>query len=111
MNIYAVEDGIIAKQSGADDNYVHNNVLRQALTGQDGESISLTSGKVVSRSMKFPVPDNVADMQKMRILAFLSYEESFKGGVEGALYENYGEIIDNVINIPLNGFANFEYEN
>ena len=55
LSVFLVEDGIVARQTGAGDNYVNNAVLRSALTASfAGEPIgTLAAGEEVTRS--FPV--------------------------------------------------------
>lgn len=111
LNLYIVEDGIKAMQAGADPEYIHNNVLRLSILGPDGESMSLNAGEMKVKHLEIPVPENVSDKNNLRLVAFTACRGKFKGNVGKVLYEDYGWVIDNAISIPVNGFANFEYEN
>lgn len=47
LQVWVLESGIVARQTtmtGRDNNYVHNNVLRAAVNGDDGEPVQLKSG-------------------------------------------------------------------
>ena len=61
INVALVQDGIVAKQSGGGDSYVHNNVLRHLLTGQWGDVISTTgqaAGSKIRKTYTYTVPED-----------------------------------------------------
>ena len=61
LQVWVLESGIVARQttnSGRDNNYVHNHVLRAAVNGNDGETVSLTRGLHQSASYTIDVRYN-----------------------------------------------------
>jgi len=57
LNVAFLESGVIGYQSGGGNNYVHNHILRNLLTGQWGEVISTTTqGTLVTRTYSYIVP-------------------------------------------------------
>ena len=73
-----VEDGILASQMGAGDNYVNNSVLKGFLIGNDifGESVGhLGSGKETTKEFSFEVEKEDG---KYRIVAYVVQQDSGK---------------------------------
>ncbi|MDE6071906.1 MAG: Omp28 family outer membrane lipoprotein [Muribaculaceae bacterium] len=61
LQVWVLESGIVARQTtnnGRDNNYVHNHVLRAAVNGNDGETVSLTRGLHQSASYTIDVRYN-----------------------------------------------------
>ena len=52
LNVALLQNGIVAKQDGGGNNYVHNHVLRDFITGQWGDEIPAESTKPGSRYSK-----------------------------------------------------------
>lgn len=87
LSIILLEDGIIAKQTGADDgeNHVHNNVLRQ---WEDGDPITLKEEETATLSLTATVSG------KYRIVAVVS-----RGG-----------LVDNVVSCTAGASADYQFE-
>lgn len=59
INIALLQSGIVAKQSGGGDNYVHNHVLRDLITGQWGDPIpseKTAKGSKYTKTFTYTVP-------------------------------------------------------
>lgn len=72
--LYIIEDGIIAPQSGGSANYVHNNVMRDAISttwGDAGIITSNTSGTTFSEQYSY-TPDASWVLHNMSLVAFVA---------------------------------------
>lgn len=87
LAIILLEDGIVAKQTGADDgdNHVHNNILRQ---WKDGDPVSLKEDETATLSLTATVSG------KYRIAAVVS-----RGG-----------LVDNVVTCAAGASADYQFE-
>ena len=87
LSIILLEDGIVAKQTGADDgeNHVHNNVLRQ---WEDGDLVTLKEEETATLSLTASVSG------KYRIVAVVS-----RGG-----------LVDNVVSCTAGASADYQFE-
>ncbi len=58
INVAILQSGMIAKQSGGGDNYVHKHVLRDMITGQWGSEVTgeRTVGSVYKETFSYDVP-------------------------------------------------------
>lgn len=113
LHVYVVEDGIVFKQAGTGkDDYVHDGVVRAALTALDGDAVTFASERSVEdRSFSVPVPEGVADVDSSYVVVYVTRPGSADvKGVEGADYEDFGTLVDNVFVCPLRGSAGFRYE-
>lgn len=60
FQIYLLQDGIVASQSGAGDNYVHDHVLRETLTGNDlGVILKAEPGETATYTFSYTVPEKI----------------------------------------------------
>ena len=78
LMVWIVENGIVAQQkmpSGVDDKeYVHNNVFRAAVNGEDGENVSLKKDATHHASYSIEVRDNKEEKwnaDNLSVVAFL----------------------------------------
>ncbi len=116
LTIFFLEDGISAEQAGTGGNYIHNDVLRGAATdnyASGGNKVILSENQIKNYKVSVNVPANVADINKLKILAYVTHAGSATvQGVNNSCisYENYGWVLDNAIQIPVNGFVDFRYE-
>ena len=87
LSIILLEDGIVAKQTGADDgdNHVHNNILRQ---WKDGDPVSLKEDETATLSLTATVSG------RYRIAAVVS-----RGG-----------LVDNVVTCAAGASADYQFE-
>lgn len=115
IHIFVMEDGIIARQSGGSADYVHDAVLRYAVTDDLGDDLTGTGEeKVVEYANTVQLPSDVfyKTDDNGYVLIFTTYAHSGtpEGSVSGVEYSDYGMIVDNVAVLPLNGQAAFRYE-
>ncbi len=77
LNVYLVQDSIIAKQAGGGSNYAHRNALRKVLSadGAWGETLSVTSGYFL-KQYTYTIPEKIgkfaSDISKMYVVAFVT---------------------------------------
>lgn len=118
ISAFLLEDGIIGNQSdylGLVDNpaeYDHSNVVRSVLTSKMGDPYSLSANGLERITFSVPVPDDVENPENLHVVVFTAYEGSFDGSLGDTYvsYNDYGYVIDNVVSIPIGGFAVFSYE-
>lgn len=109
--IFLLENGIQHRQEGVRGDYLHNYVLRSELTELAGEELVIEGNTTGSFNMEVPMPDCVQDINNAYIVAFVTYAGTpGTQEVKYAQYLNCGTIIDNVVEMPLDGFVFFEYE-
>lgn len=120
LNVFILEDGVVAEQhsylteypGGSD--YVHDYVERCAVTGTEGAPIYGVLDGVVNYSLEYKIPSNVIEnMDNAYAVVYVTYEneETFRGSVTNVIYQNHGQIVDNVVKIGLNGSTGYEYAN
>ena len=70
LTVYLTEDGLVAPQTSGGNNYVHNNVLRQALVSIKGVDINHTSETTYKNEFTYTIPSNW-NADNMHIVAFI----------------------------------------
>lgn len=87
LMVWIVENGIVAQQklpdNSTDKEYVHNNVFRAAVNGQDGETLSLTTGQNHHSSYTIEIRDNKEEKWVAENLAVVAFFKK-AGSVEQA---------------------------
>ena len=76
LNVYLVQDGIVYKQNGGGDNYVHRNALRAVLSqGTWGDALGVSQGKY-SKEYTYKLSDKIGKFAtnpaQMYIVAFVA---------------------------------------
>lgn len=119
VHVYILEDGIIASQTSYSSEYpggtyyVHDHVQRCLATGTEGILVQGEDKGYAEFSVSYDVPaGRIEDSDNAYAVIFVTYESDkvFEGGVQYVTYRNYGQIVDNVFTIPLNGKIDYEYE-
>lgn len=59
LNLFIVQDSIIARQVGGGDEYIHNHVFRGSLTGYYGYEIGLQKGQRSVKEFTYVLPDAI----------------------------------------------------
>lgn len=82
LTVYILEDGQVSYQSGATENYVHNNIMRNVLSDKEGDVISFDADGNYSMEYSFMIPSEYVSYQSnittypnranMKIAAFVS---------------------------------------
>lgn len=112
--VYLCENGIVHPQSvhdGTDENYVHDGVIRASFTEIFGDPFSVTEDNTVtSVEIKGSVPEEV-NMDNAYVVVFVYYP----GGpgateVQNVNYMDYGNVLDNIVEVPLGGSIGYRYE-
>ena len=110
VSVFVLEDGIVYAQTGGSSEYVHNAVTRAEMTPMWGEPVSLSAEGLLEKTFSMPVPESVMDQSKLHILAVVNKKGTFSGDVKYATYRDWEYVVDNAVDIPINGFSVFEYE-
>ncbi|KGN82213.1 hypothetical protein HW49_03360 [Porphyromonadaceae bacterium COT-184 OH4590] len=77
LNVYLVQDSIIARQAGGGNNYAHRNALRKVLSqdGVWGDQLGVTKGDY-SKDYTYTIPEKIGkfatDISKMYVVAFVA---------------------------------------
>jgi phage major tail protein, phi13 family len=76
LNVYLVQDGIVAYQNGGDNKYVHHNALRAVISKDTwGDALGVSQGKY-SKEYTYKLPEKIGkfatDPAKMYIVAFVA---------------------------------------
>lgn len=114
LSVFILEDGLQYYQANQGNDYIHNNVCRGEMTTMWGDPLTLEANAVEQVSLSAAVPAIVEDESNLHLFAvvYRVVDEPYRGTVSGVNYVNYqNKIVDNVVNIPINGFTMFEYEN
>ena len=59
MNVFVVQDSLIATQSGGGSNYVHNRAVREILTATWGDGITFDADGNYSMEFSYVIPDSI----------------------------------------------------
>lgn len=113
LHVYLLENGIVQYQSSGGSDYVHDHVVRCALTGLGGAAIQGTENGETNYVLEYDIPaSKFKNLDNAYVLAYVTYvpEEQFKGEVTYATYKDNGIIVDNVVTLPLNGNIDYRYE-
>lgn len=111
IGVFLMESHIVGQQSGAGASYEHNFVVKDEFTHYMGDDLSLSTESVQELTYTMPIPSTVEDINNCYVCVWIAKDDTFSGQVSGVLYADYNMLIDNVVNIPVNGSALFEYEN
>ena len=108
LTVFLLEDGIVNYQNNGGEDYVHDKVVRMALTNPDGNTVSIASDNgIKSFTYKVSVP-NGYNLDNMSVLAFVQCKF---GGMPVIQSGDYGEwYIDNSRSAKLGASAPLEVE-
>ena len=111
LHVCLVENDIVQSQTNGGANYVHNYVTRTAMTAAHmGDDYSFEANSIKYIPLSLEVPSAVRDQNNLAIIAYVTYEGSYKGSVPNADYMNFGNIVDNVIYCPVGSLVDYKYE-
>lgn len=119
LHAYILENDIVAYQTSyltdypGGSNYVHDFVVRCAITGTSGQSFTATANEVSEFTFNYTVPSGVVeDMSNTYIVLFVTYatNSGFSGSVQYAVYGNYGLILDNAAEVSFDEPTFYTYE-
>ena len=89
LQVWILESGIVARQrsrtNGLISNYVHNNVLRAAVNGSDGEPVELKKGIHNTSSYSVAVRNNEQERWNIQNLAIVAFVRSESGIHQAAI--------------------------
>jgi len=83
LNLFLVQDNMVATQAGKGSTYVHSHVFRGTLNGTWGEIIDLVEGETLTKTYQYEIPEKImssyenrvawdAVLKDMSIVAFVS---------------------------------------
>lgn len=115
LGVFLMENGIIHQQNGGGSDYEHNFVVIKEFTeNKNGDEINVSANSIKEVSYSMSVPASVENIDNCYVCVWIASDDTFTGTVKepnnDQLYFDYGVLIDNVVNIPVGGFAVFEYE-
>ena len=116
VHAFVMENDFFGAQAGHDGgNYKFDNILRFAVSDDFGDEIECLGDRTVTDWFRtVTVPDGILDnVNNAYLLIFVTYAHEGLPetmGVSGVSYNDFGEIVDNVVSMPLNGSITFEYE-
>lgn len=111
LGVFLLESNIIGQQSGGGSEYQHDFVVKDEFTDFMGDEVSLSAESLQEFNYSIAVPNSIEDINNCYICVWIAKEGTYSGNVGSAIYSDYGMLVDNVVTIPMNGFAVFEYEN
>lgn len=112
--VYLCENGIVHPQtthSGDVDDYVHDGVIRAAFTDIFGTPVSVTEDHTLkSMEVEGTLPDEV-DPANAYVVVFVYYPGGPEvTGVKEISYADFGNVLDNIVEIPLGQSVGYKYE-
>ena len=111
LNAFLLEDGLVYPQAGASDDYVHNSVIRIEMTDNlMGDNVSLEANGTYVTQLKVRVPSSVENTDNLHVVVYTTYNGTYTGSVANVLYGDFGAVVDNAVNIPINTLVNYAYE-
>lgn len=97
LQVWVLESGIVARQrslsQGLIQNYVHNNVLRAAVNGDEGEEISLEAGLHNTHHYTIDVRENEKERWNPDNLSIVAFVHSVEGVHQAAVVKVQNDII------------------
>lgn len=98
LQVWVLESGIVARQrsltQGLIQNYVHNNVLRAAVNGEDGDEISLEAGFHDSHHYTIDVRENEKERWNPDNLSIVAFVRSAEGVHQAAVVKVQNNITE-----------------
>ena len=117
VSVFVLEDGIVYFQNGGGSNYVHNNLTLGEITPKYGQEVQFEAQKVNKVQISGALPTinidgeaHTSDPANLHVLVVVYKSGSFTSSLR-LTPMNLGSYVDNVVNIPVNGFTLLEYEN
>lgn len=117
VTVMVLENGIVYQQTdysapqGAQTDYVHNHIVRGALTDVAGDPVAgLTAGTTAHVSVSGTLPASISDMDNAYVVVFVTRDADAGSGVPQVTVLDTGEIVDNVVEVPLDGMTEYKYE-
>jgi len=110
ISVFLLEDSLLYAGCAGGSTYPNNDIIREELTsGMWGEPISLSSNTVTEVSYSCDVPSYVEDIDNLHVMVVVYRAGTFVT-TTGLPSCDLGYVVDNVVDIPVNGFAIFDYE-
>lgn len=98
LTVYLIEDSIVGTQAGASGRYVHDHVVRAALTNAWGDADAFTStnaGDTYSKTFNFTVP-STCRANKCHVVAFVSNYDASNVNNRAIMNGAESELLTNV---------------
>ena len=82
----------------------------QKFTDTFGSVVTIAEKTVEDLNYSIAVPDYVVDQNNLHVLCVVYKEGSYSSSVLPSYECDFGTIVDNAVDIPVNGFVTFKYE-
>ncbi|MDQ1265055.1 MAG: Omp28-related outer membrane protein [Bacteroidota bacterium] len=81
INVAFLQSGVVGPQTGGSDNYIHNHILREFITGQWGEQIETPfNGTLIKKQYTYTVPQSyIIDSCDVAVYVAESHQEILSG--------------------------------
>lgn len=111
LHAFLLEDGLVYFQNGGGEDYVHDNVIRIEMTDNlMGDNVSLEADGTYVTQLKVRVPSSVENTDNLHVVVYTTYNGTYTGSVTNVTYGDFGAVVDNAVNIPINTLVNYAYE-
>ena len=80
------------------------------MAGIYGTEFSASANSYHEFNFTAPVPSNVKNESNLHVVIYVTYDGTYAGSVANVIYDNYGLVIDNVVDIKANDLCVFKYE-
>lgn len=113
VTVLLLEDGIVGYQNGAGDSYVHNDVVRLALSGINGDDINVREDDTVWSGRFTGTVPSICSTANLRLLVYVEKpfgNQTVAQGVSNVVYGNYGDTyVDNCRSETVGKKAELQY--
>lgn len=113
VTVLLLEDNIVGYQNGAGDSYVHNGVVRLALSGIDGDDINVGEDDTVWSGRFTGTVPSICSTTNLRLLVYVEKpfgNQTVAQGVSNVVYGSYGDTyVDNCRSEAVGKKAELQY--
>ena len=109
VSVFLLEDSLYTNCAGGSD-YPNNDIIRAEFTDTFGSVVTIAEKTVEDLNYSIAVPDYVVDQNNLHVLCVVYKEGSYSSSVLPSYECDFGTIVDNAVDIPVNGFVTFKYE-
>lgn len=116
LNVALIEDDITLPQSdyssGTNNNYKHNNILRESYLSIDGEQFSINNNQEYTKNLVIGIPSTVKDITKCKVIVYVlkKYGAVISNSVPQATYLNTLEYYcDNSVELEIANSISHRY--
>lgn len=108
VSVFLLEDKLTFPGCAGGSDYENNDIIREEMTEMWGEPVSLSANNVTELKYTCAIPSYVENNDNLHVLVVVYRPGSYSSPIIGG--HDFGTIVDNVVDIPVNSFIVFEYE-